>query len=145
MIEVRFIKSTDTLDLRHRILKPTRPFQECPFPEDDLQSTFHVGVFENDQLLTIATFMQDNYNELYSGLGYRLRGMATDATHQGKGLGKKALIFGIEKLKEMNVEFLWFNARVVAFPFYESLGFQYHGPIFEIVNTGPHKVMYKFL
>ncbi|AHI04749.1 acetyltransferase [Bdellovibrio bacteriovorus W] len=145
MIEVKFIKSSDTHALRHRILKPTRPFEECSFAEDDLESTFHVGVFENGELLTIATFIQDDFKELYAGSAYRLRGMATDSSAQGKGFGKQALLFGIQKLSEMKVEFLWCNARVNAFPFYESLDFKYHGPIFEIVNTGPHKVMYKFL
>lgn len=145
MITVRLIESSQTIDLRHRILKPLRPIEECFLPEDNLKSTFHVGVFENTQLVTIATFMKDNFKELYPGEAYRLRGMASDTSAQGKGYGKKALLFGIQKLKDMKVEFLWCNARVNAFPFYESLQFQYHGSLFEIVNTGPHKVMYKFL
>jgi GNAT superfamily N-acetyltransferase len=64
---------------------------------------------------------------------------------QGKGVGKQLLIHGIEKLKSLHVDVLWFNARNIAVPFYERLGFVKTGGPFEVGTIGTHYKMYKKL
>lgn len=76
---------------------------------------------------------------------YRLRGMATDNAYRGMGLGSQILQHGEMLLKVMNCDLLWFNAREIAFPFYEKNGFKITGDMFDIPGAGPHKVMYKWL
>lgn len=140
---VKKISSDDVLPIRHRILKPHLKFSECLLREDHLPTTFHLGIFYFDKLVSVATFMLQSHPELSAGLPYRLRGMATDDKYRGQGFGRLALQSGVVLLKQMHCDFLWFNARMSAFEFYEKLGFQYSGPVFEIAGIGPHKVMYK--
>ena len=49
--------------------------------------------------------------------------------------------FQILKLKECTL--LWCNARIKAVPFYQSVGFQEIGDLFDIKDIGPHYYMYK--
>lgn len=47
--QVEFISSSETLDLRKRILRPGQikkpeDIKLCQYPEDDFESTFHLGI-----------------------------------------------------------------------------------------------------
>ncbi|HWU41909.1 MAG TPA: GNAT family N-acetyltransferase [Bdellovibrio sp.] len=143
--EVRPISFRETLPLRKRVLKPFLSEEECINPGDELKSTYHLGLFHEGNLISVATFIQESHPDFSAGFPYRLRGMATDATFRGQGFGQILLRHGIELLKSKRCDFLWFNARVKAFSFYQRLGFHYHGPLFELKDIGPHKVMYKVL
>ncbi|WP_291515668.1 GNAT family N-acetyltransferase [Bdellovibrio sp. ArHS] len=143
--EIRQITTQDLLPLRQRVLKPFLSVEQCEVDGDYLKSTFHFGLYVDGTLATIATFVQEPHPDFPSKLSYRLRGMATDSTHQGQGLGGRLLTYGENFLKKQGCDFIWFNARIKAFPFYEKLGFQYYGPLFDIKDIGPHKVMYKSL
>lgn len=143
--EIRKILTQDTLVLRKNILKPFLSEQECVNPGDELSTTFHYGLFHSDQLISVATFILESHPDFPAKLSYRLRGMATDTPFQGQGFGGQLLSYGIAQLEKTGCNFLWFNARIKAFPFYEKLGFQHHGPLFELKAIGPHKVMYKSL
>ncbi len=140
---VKKISVEELLPLRHRILKPHLKFSECLLPEDNFPTTFHIGIFHYDKLASVATFMIQSHPHFSAGLPYRLRGMATDDKYRGQGFGRLALQSGVNILKQMHGDFLWFNARMSAFEFYERLGFQTTGPVFDITGIGPHKVMYK--
>ena len=139
----KIISPEEVIPLRHRILKPHLMAKECILPEDHLRTTFHVGILFHAQVVSIATFMQQSHLEFSAGFPYRLRGMATEEKFRGQGFGALALQSGVMHLKQMHCDFLWLNARIKAFGFYEKLGFQYSGPLFEIEGIGPHKVMYK--
>lgn len=141
--EIRQITTAETLPLRQKVLKPFLRPEECINPGDDLPTTYHFGLFHNGELVSIATFLMESHPEFSAGFPYRLRGMATDDRFQGQGLGQKLLRHGVEYLRSKRCDFIWFNARIKAFPFYEKLGFYYHGPLFEMKDIGPHKVMYK--
>lgn len=133
----------DTLPLRQKILKPFATLVQCQYPEDDFETTFHFALRQNNEIKGIATFIQQGHPEFSADLPYRLRGMAIDKELQGQGLGKKLLAHGVDFLVARHCDLIWFNARETAFPFYQSLGFILHGPLFELPGIGPHKVMYK--
>lgn len=143
--DIRLVTTQETLPLRKKVLKPFLTEEECVNPGDDLTSTYHLGLFFENKLASISTFIQEGHPDFPSEFPYRLRGMATDADFQGQGLGGILLQHGVEFLRQKNCDFLWFNARIKAFSFYEKLGFTYHGPLFDIKDIGPHKVMYKVL
>ncbi|MDG0817180.1 GNAT family N-acetyltransferase [Bdellovibrio svalbardensis] len=144
-IDIRRIYTNETLPLRKKVLKPFLTEEECINPGDDLTSTYHFGLFQENKLISISTFIQEGHPDFLSTFPYRLRGMATDTEFQGQGLGGILLQHGVEYLRQKECDFLWFNARIKAFPFYEKLGFSYYGPLFDIKDIGPHKVMYKIL
>lgn len=142
-VEIKFIKSEETLSLRQKVLRPNYRVQDCVYPEDLLATTFHMGVFHHSKLVSIASFMLESHREFSAGYPYRLRGMATDESYRGQGFGSILLRQGIEILRERKCDLLWCNARIRAFAFYQSIGFEFCGDLFEIPDVGPHKVMYK--
>ncbi len=143
---VTLIKAEDTIDLRSRILRPGQRIDQCRYSEDNLPTTFHLGIFEKDKIICNGTFIQQGHASFSNAVyPYRLRGMASDINYQGRGLGsallKEALVF----LKQKNCDLIWFNARVSAEKFYEKLDYQKIDEIFDIPTIGPHKVMYQWL
>jgi predicted GNAT family N-acyltransferase len=143
--DIRRIETWEALPLRQKVLKPFLTEQECVNPGDELPTTYHWGLFHDGHLVSIATFLQESHPEFSAAFPYRLRGMATDSAFHGQGFGGTLLRHGVEFLCAKHCDLLWFNARINAFPFYEKLGFLYHGPLFEMKDIGPHKVMYKVL
>ena len=148
---IEHITALQTIDLRTRILRPGQPIEVCHYPEDNLISTFHLGAYINLEnggrvIAANGTFMRDAHMHFPEAIiPYRLRGMATDHQYRGMGLGSLILQQGEMLLKVMNCDLLWFNAREIAFPFYEKNGFTIIGEMFDIPGAGPHKVMYKWL
>ncbi|MGZ3795338.1 MAG: GNAT family N-acetyltransferase [Pseudobdellovibrionaceae bacterium] len=134
-----------TLPLRQKVLKPFLHKDDCGNPGDESPTTFHLGLFHERKLVTISTFLSEPHKDFNAGNPYRLRGMATDPTYQGQGFGQTLLQYGMTFLRQRYCDLIWCNARQRAFPFYEKMGFQSHGPLFELDRIGPHKVMYKYL
>ncbi|MEN0057604.1 MAG: GNAT family N-acetyltransferase [Bdellovibrio sp.] len=140
--EVKRISAADTLPLRQKVMKPFLTQGQCVNAGDDLATTLHFGLFHENQLITIASFMLESHPDFFAGYPYRLRGMATDQAFQGHGFGQKIVRFAMDYLQQQRCDLIWCNAREKAFPFYESLGFLYQGDFFDIPQIGPHKVMY---
>ena len=142
---VRQIDARETLLLRQKALKPFLSIDECINPEDVEASTFHVGLFFKDKLVSIASFSYQACPLMFAGAPYRLRGMATDEKYRSQGFGREVLVYAQDILRQKRCDLIWCNARVQAIPFYESIGFRGHGNLFELPGIGAHKVMYKIL
>ncbi len=144
MPEVGIIPSKETYPLRLEVLWPHKnSLNECGLEIDDLQSTFHVGAYKNEELVSIGTFLLQNNEKFKELKQYRLRAMATSPTVRGENFGKKVIDFALEELKNRKVELLWCDAREVALGFYEKMGFTLVGDFYEIPIIGKHKLMYK--
>ncbi len=143
---IRFITAKETLPLRSLVLRNGLEEEKCCFEQDKEETTFHLGYFTGDgELVCILTCQKENHGKLPKE-AYRLRGMATHPEHKRKGYAKQLLEEAQTYLKEqLHIDYLWFNAREVAFPFYEALGFEYMSDMFEIPGIGPHKEMFKML
>jgi GNAT superfamily N-acetyltransferase len=134
------------MDLRMRVLRPLHPAEMCRYPEDNLATTFHLGIFLGGKVICNGTFMQQAcaQPELANAkLPYRLRGMATDPGFQGQGYGREIILAAEKELAVIGADLLWFNARVSAENFYAKLGYKVVGEIFDIDTIGAHKIMYK--
>ena len=144
-LKPEFINANETIDLRHRILRPDQDVTVCQYAQDHLSSTFHVGIRDvNKKIISNGTFIFEQ-NILFKDAvkPYRLRGMATDIHLQKKGCGRLIIQFALEKLQQIQCDLLWFNARTSAELFYAKLGFSSDSVIFDIPTIGAHKVMYK--
>jgi ribosomal protein S18 acetylase RimI-like enzyme len=153
---VRFIRTEDTLSIRNEILREGKlQIDECRFPGDDNDTSFHLGYFFNDKLVSIATFHQQKLNDTFSeikpvylsvlnqpGASFQLRGMATLSGYRKKGFGNQLVNFAIVYLRGKKVNYLWCNARKGHISFYLGLGFEVISDEFEIPDIGPHKTMY---
>jgi GNAT superfamily N-acetyltransferase len=145
---VKFIEARETLPLRSIVLRDNIAEALCVFPTDEVPGAFHLGFFEQERLVCVASFFPDNHpgevtstSRLEEGEGYRLRGMATDPQFAGKGFGAALVNFAKEHLKNLQASYLWCNARSSAEGFYSKLGFDIVSAEFEIVPIGPHYEM----
>jgi len=143
---IRIISTEDTYKIRNEVLRPGRPIFECYFTGDNSEKTFHLGIFKDNKIIGVASFMKNSNPFFDLKNQYQLRGMAILAEFKGQGLGSLLLKEGELKVKKQNSEpFLWFNARVTAIDFYKKHGYQTIGKKFEVPGVCEHIVMYKNL
>ncbi len=145
-IEARLIKSHLTHQIRHKVLWPHKNQENCAIKEDLLKETFHVGVFLNEELVSIGTFIKID-NNLFENKHkqYRLRAMGTSKEHQKKSMGKKLILHAKKILITKKVDILWCDARKEAITFYKKIGFKTKGNYYKIPKIGIHKLMYLYL
>ena len=139
---IKFITVEQALPLRNVVLRDGKLTpDECRFPSDNLPGNFHLGYFNGEELICVASFHPQIYGD-YAGVGYQLRGMATADNYRGKGKGNELVQFAKQYLRGRNADYMWCNARQVAVKFYERLGLKIVSPQFEVPGIGPHYVMY---
>lgn len=142
---IKKISATEAYPVRHPVLREGKPIESCLFEGDNLENTFHLGIFNNDKLLGVSTFLESK-NYLFSEeFQFQLRGMAVLKEYQNLGLGKLILSHGERLLKKQNTQIIWCNAREKAANFYKKNGYSIIGLPFDITNIGPHFVMCKTL
>lgn len=115
-------------------------FGETVYPGDDHVDTIHLGSFDGDRLVGIASLYREAREGGPAG-GRRLRGMATDTDVRGTGIGRALLAACVEHVATVGGDELWCNARTVAVDFYRAGGFEVVGEEFDIPGIGPHVVM----
>lgn len=141
---IRKILAEETYGVRQQVLRPGRPRKEIFFEGDLEPDTFHLGYFEQENILGVATFVSRKNKFFDAPFQYQLRGMAVLPQHRGKHLGEQLLLQGEKLLKENYPDnLLWFNAREVAVNFYKKYGYKTIGDPFMIPNVCMHIVMYK--
>lgn len=131
--------------VRHPILRAGFPPHAAIFPEDENPRTTHLGAFDEDRLVAVATFFPETCAARPGVPAYRLRGMATLVTWQGRGAGRALVIEGLRLAEDAGARALWCNARVSARGFYEKMGFEIEGDEFELPKSGRHYVMIRDL
>lgn len=142
-LNIKRITPEETYAVRHPVLREGKPWDSCAFDGDHLGTTFHLGCYEDDNLIGVASFLENGHAlHNFTNAG-QLRGMAVLNEHQGKGIGKLLLTFGEKLLLEKHIYIVWMNAREIAVPFYERCGYSKIGNIFDIAKIGNHFVMYK--
>jgi len=142
-IEVRLIthgseEYKTELELRNKILRIPLGLD---VHQDDLSNEHlhhHIGAFENDRLIGILVLTPLNSSEV------KMRQVAVDESLQSRGIGKKLVEFSEQFAKDNGFKKIVMNARDVAVPFYEKLGYKKDGDMFVEV-TIPHFKLYKHL
>lgn len=140
------IPSQLTYPLRLEVLwQHKNSLDECKLDIDDLETTFHVGAYKNEEIVAIGTFLQQQNEKFEATNQYRLRAMATSPKVRGENFGKQVIDFALEELKNRKVDLLWCDAREVALGFYEKMGFNVIGDFYDVPIIGKHKLMYKLI
>ncbi|ESU29431.1 acetyltransferase [Flavobacterium limnosediminis JC2902] len=145
MILIRQIEAEDTFSVRQPVLRPGKSIESCHFEGDNLGTTAHFGLSENEELLAVVSLYKTNYPNCKIENQFQMRGMAVLEKHQRMGLGEQLVKKAEHYVREKNGKLIWFNAREKAVPFYEKLGYKINGNPFEINDIGTHFVMYKRL
>jgi len=145
MIEIREISAQETLIIRHPVLREGKPIENCHFDGDDLDSTQHFGLYENNQIEGVISLFKNNNPLFEDKFQIQIRGMAVLKNNQGKGFGRLLVDHSEKELKLQNVTLIWFNARENAVGFYQKMGYEILGNSFNIPDVGIHYVMWKKL
>jgi GNAT superfamily N-acetyltransferase len=132
---VRRARLDEILALRHTVLRPGRPLATAHFEGDDDATSVHVAAFDGDMVVGCATLMRRPFE---GGDAAQLRGMATRAGHERRGIGSAVLRHAESVALDWQVPLLWCNARMGAKSFYERAGWQAVGAQFDIPDVGPH-------
>jgi GNAT superfamily N-acetyltransferase len=142
---IKKISATDTYTVRHPVLREGKPIDSCVFNGDNLETTFHLGIFIENKLVGVCSFLKSNHPLIKETYQYQLRGMAVLKQYQGLGLGKIILNYGEVLLKNQNIKTIWCNAREIAAVFYKKNDYTIIGEPFNIEYIGLHYVMQKDL
>lgn len=142
---IKEIPSNKTYAVRQPVLRKGKTIESCIFEGDDLETTHHFGLF-NDENLTgiISLFNQSNpiFAEKFQA---QIRGMAILDHHQKKGFGEALVKHCETYCKDNQTNLIWFNARTAAVGFYKKMNYQVLGEAFDIKDVGEHYLMFKKL
>ena len=141
----KLITSQEAWSIRQPVLREGKPIEACVFDGDDFETTFHTGLFINDKLIAVATFMKNSNHLFLEKNQFQLRGMAVLKEFQGNGYGHEILKFGESMLIKQGVKMIWCHARKIAVNFYQRNDYSIKGDSFIIPDIGIHYVMGKTL
>jgi predicted GNAT family N-acyltransferase len=139
MITIRTVDLRTIRQMRHDLLRPHQEPWEIVFDGDDDTDTLHVGAFDGDVLVGVASVMREAppFAE-DDDRAWRLRGMATVPEVRGQGYGGALLERCLTHAVDHGGDLAWCTARVPATGFYRRFGFESLGDTFEIPAVGPH-------
>lgn len=142
---IREIPSKETYIVRQPVLRNGKPIESCVFEGDDLETTHHFGLFENERLIGIISLFT-KINPIFAQKNQaQIRGMAVLENHQKKGIGEALVKHCENYCKTNNVDLIWFNARTAAVGFYKKMSYETLGEAFDIKDVGEHHLMFKKL
>ncbi len=146
-VRIQRVEVETILDLRQQVLRPGLPIETACFEGDKDPDTHHLAgymlVGGRDQLIGCATFMLRSYHEVPA---WQLRGMATDDSYRGCGVGKclldsaKIQLVG-SQFQYKHISLIWCNARESAIGFYERNDWRRESDPFNIEGVGTHVIM----
>jgi GNAT superfamily N-acetyltransferase len=137
-MEIRDISLLQARSIRREVLRPGRPESEVAYPGDASEFAQHLGAFEGDKLIGVATFLPEPCPEQDRAGAWRLRGMATVRSAQRRGVGGQLLSYGLKCILRQGATFIWCHGRTSARAFYERHGFRASGEEFALPHSGPH-------
>lgn len=143
--EVRVVPAVQVRPLRKEVLRPNQTAADCVFPGDDEPGTIHFAAMVEGRIAGIASLYIESPEGKSCERAWRLRGMATEEAVRGAGLGRKLVEACMAHARRHGAQLMWCNARVPAAGFYEGLGFEKEGPVFELPVIGPHVFMKRHL
>lgn len=138
---VRPIEARETRVLRQRLLRPHQQVYELVYPGDDASDSLHLGAFEEDELVGVASVMREPPPDGDDPHAWRIRGMATVPEARGHGHGGALLERCLTHVAAHGGTVVWCTARVMAIEFYRHHGFEVQGEPFDVPVIGTHYVM----
>ncbi len=144
-IRIKIINSYELHDIRSKVLRNGLDPKMCTFEGDTRINSFHIGAFNNNKILGGVSLIKNNCDENGEVGCFQLRGLCVYNEFQNHGIGTK-IIHKIENIiTEMNIKYVWMNARESAVKFYLNLGYTNSNKSKIIGNIGLHYMLYKYL
>ena len=117
--------------LRRRVLYPARSIEDCAYPED--AEALHFGAHSGGPLVGVASLKRQPCPapDFSQDASWRIYAVAVDEGFQGQGLGTALIEACLRYAADAGARCLWCNARLPADGFYEGLGFERQGAVFQ--------------
>ena len=142
---IKKVKSEDLYSLRNKVLRNNKGIQYCKLEGDENERTAHFAAFKENLIIGGVSLIKNNTNKIKSLSNIQLRGMAVYKIYQKNKIGslllKKVESFCIN----INIDFIWMNARLEAIEFYLKQGYVKTKKSFNIEGVGKHYFLYKKL
>jgi len=142
------VPSSGTRSVRFQVLWPHRADEAaCTIDIDDLPSALHLAALdENGRPLGVLSLFNQRSDRFPDAIPadqpvYRLRAMGVLPAYRRLGVGEALVEAACDVVRQKGAVYLWCDARKVALPFYEALGFKYLSGVYEIPIIGPHRMM----
>lgn len=126
------------VQLRNDILRRPLGLSFTPEELEKEKEEILIGAFEEEKMLGCCMLITIDPATV------RLRQMAVLNNVQGKGIGRALMQFAENIARDMGYRKMTMHARQTAIGFYEKLGYQVNGDLFEEVSI-PHYIMEKAL
>jgi GNAT superfamily N-acetyltransferase len=141
-IEVRPASADEVRRLRRDVLRPNGTLDPPPY---DLEpATMHVAALDGGAVVGCATVFPQPYAD--EPRAWQMRGMAVDPAYQGRGIGRLVLEAATDVVRATQAPLIWANGRISAMSFYQGLGWESVGEIFEYGPASlPHLVVIRAL
>ncbi len=142
---VERVPASKTLALRALVLRAGAPPESVRLAVDDHPDTAAFAALTGDGEVVGSAIV---YPEACPWMparphAWRLRGMATDESWRGAGVGARVLGAVLDHVAASGASLVWCNARVPARRFYERAGFRAHGDEWVDPAIGPHIAMWR--
>lgn len=125
----------DVREIRHRVLRPGKPFGILDSPDDE--RSVHYAAWLGDQVVGTVRILPAEYGGEPGA--WQLRSMAVDPAYQGRGIGRLLIDAIVAEARSRGIPLLWAKARTSALGFYEKAGWTVHGEEFIHSESGlPH-------
>ena len=146
-VVMRACQAAEVMALRHEVLRPHQRLEEVRFPEDFAPGTAHFCAQDGEgHIVCVASVWPEAPPWPAGGApAWRLRGMATAPSWQGRGVGAAVLAAVTAHVASAGGGLLWCNARLPAVGFYERGGMTTVGEPWQEPVIGPHSAMQRFV
>ena len=119
--------------------------------QDARPQAFQCGAFLDEELVSVVTFTPETAPDHAEGLPapvlasqWHLRALATAPGHEGKGLARQAVAFGLKAIFAAGAPGstgVWLYSKESAYGFYQRLGFSSAGAPF-LTDSGPYDLFW---
>jgi len=140
--EIEVIEPAEARPLRRALLHPESAPEAVDHPGDTHPAARHVGAFKDGLLIGIATIHPQPMPGATRTGAWRVRDVAVEHGHRGRGVGALLLERLLEHAAEHEGVVAWATVRVAAFGFFERYGFLRSGAPIDDPDDGPQYLMH---
>ena len=139
------VNSKNLYPIRSKVLRANSNYEYCKFEGDERLESIHIGVYKNQKIVAGVSLIKNKSTKIDLLNCYQLRGMCVLYDYQKKSIGQKLLEYSEETCRNLNVNYIWMNAREKATGFYTKFNYKSLGDAFIIQGIGLHSFFYKKL
>lgn len=139
-VRVRFVphdwpRFCEAAELRYQVLQAPFGVERNDDWNDEDPASRHLVATADDIVVGYARLIT-------SGADAQIRQVAVDPNWQGSGVGRDLVVALVEQARSEGAQCIWLNARESVIGFYERLGFEAVGGVFNTGRTSlPHRRM----